>query len=83
VREIPIGRFGRIVAGEEEGYFLHVDFDAKDTGGYYVYFVDDIDNPSAGGDHWAKNVEELHRVFDSSEWQIEWSDRYCDHAVRS
>ncbi|MFC7247570.1 hypothetical protein ACFQO7_34340 [Catellatospora aurea] len=70
--DIHLDRHGRIVAGEDEGFFLCVQFDAEHTRGYYVFLVDDIENPSAGGDHWAKDMAELRTLFSTSHWRIEW-----------
>ncbi|GAB3851782.1 hypothetical protein ACFPIJ_53490 [Dactylosporangium cerinum] len=72
---IEYGRFGRIVAGDSnEGMFLHVRHDVEETGGFYVYMVDDIDNPSAGGDDWTRDPVTFIR---QQGWQVEWLDRYC------
>lgn len=75
--EIPLNTFGRILAGESEGYFLHVHFDPDVTGGYYVYLVDDLENPSAGADYWARDEGELARLFQTSEWTTEWLEGRC------
>jgi hypothetical protein len=73
--EIPLNQYGRILAGEDEGFFLHVDFDSEVSGGYYVHFVDDMEIPTAGGDHWCKDRGELAALFRISEWRIEWLGR--------
>ncbi|WP_435204454.1 hypothetical protein [Micromonospora sp. bgisy143] len=75
--KIPLDRFGRILTGESEGYFLHVHFDEDVTGGYYVYLVDDLENPSDGADYWARDEDELTRLFRTSEWKIEWLEAGC------
>lgn len=71
------GRFGRIVAGEDEGWFLHV---AAGEGGFVVYVVDDITDPSAGGDHWTPDLE---KFFALQGWRVEWLDRRCDACCAS
>ncbi|MFY1619781.1 hypothetical protein [Micromonospora sp. WMMD736] len=77
--EIPLNQFGRILAGESEGYYLHVHFDGNVTGGYYVYLVDDVENPADGGDLWAKDENDLAKLFRTSEWKIQWLEgRTCD-----
>ncbi|MEV4500175.1 hypothetical protein AB0J84_31330 [Micromonospora arborensis] len=75
--EIPLDRYGRIVAGENEGYLVHVHFDAEVTGGYYVYLVDDLESPSDGGDYWAKDREELTNLVRLMEWRVEWLEEEC------
>ncbi|GAA3211334.1 hypothetical protein ACFO1B_34360 [Dactylosporangium siamense] len=73
--DIEYGRFGRIVAADsDEGMFLHVCHDVEDTSGFYVYLVDDIDNPAAGGDHWTQDPATFIR---QQGWQVEWLDRRC------
>ncbi|MEV8517365.1 hypothetical protein [Dactylosporangium sp. NPDC051484] len=70
--DIPLDRYGRVLAGENEGYFVRVCFDAEATRGYYIFLVDDIENPSDGGDYWAKDMDEVANLFLVSEWRIEW-----------
>ncbi|WP_144119104.1 hypothetical protein [Catellatospora sichuanensis] len=72
MEDIHLDRHGRILAGENEGFFIHVHFDAERTHGYYVFMVDDIENPSDGGDHWAADMAELRTLFRTSDWRIEW-----------
>ncbi|RKN33824.1 hypothetical protein D7044_08660 [Micromonospora musae] len=70
--DIPLDRYGRILAGENEGYFIRIHFDAEVTHGYYVFLVDDIDSPTDGGDYWVMDMAELANMFHGSEWRIEW-----------
>jgi hypothetical protein len=70
--KIELERYGRVIAGENEGFFIRVHYDDKSTRGYYVYLVDNIENPTDGGDYWAKDLEELDSLFQVSEWQVDW-----------
>ena len=72
--KIELERYGQVTAGENEGFFIRVHFDEKNTGGYYVFLMNDIENPSDGGDHWVKDMDELSNLFRVSEWQVEWLD---------
>ncbi|WP_433310996.1 hypothetical protein ACQP0U_23935 [Micromonospora sp. CA-269861] len=75
--DIPLKRYGRVVTGENEGYVIHVHRDKEITGGYYVFLVDQLEDPSDGGDHWVRDQEELAALFRLSEWTIEWSGWRC------
>ncbi|MGC5308970.1 hypothetical protein [Micromonospora zamorensis] len=75
--DIPLDRYGRIVTGENEGYLIHVHYDAESTGGYYVYLVDDLESPSDGGDYWSKDRDELAKLFRLSQWRVEWLGEEC------
>jgi hypothetical protein len=70
--QIYLDRYARIVAGENEGYFLQVHHDEQGTHGYYIFLVDRIDNPSDGGDLWAKDMAGVENLFRVSEWEVEW-----------
>ena len=72
VPEIVLGRIGRILAGENGGYFINVHYDGESTHGYYVFLMNDIDNPSDGGDYWCQDMNEVRRLFEASQWEVEW-----------
>ncbi|MEV6970086.1 hypothetical protein AB0M47_33750 [Hamadaea sp. NPDC051192] len=70
--KIELERYGEVIAGENEGFFIFVHYDERDTGGYYILLVNDIENPSDGGDYWVKDTDELINLFQVSDWQVEW-----------
>ncbi|MGW1199625.1 hypothetical protein ACWD4B_27865 [Streptomyces sp. NPDC002536] len=49
---------------------LHDDSDV--TGGYYVFLVDDLSEPTGGGDYWVEDMAALESFVESSQWEIEW-----------
>ncbi|GAB7051415.1 hypothetical protein [Catenuloplanes indicus] len=72
MEEIPVDRYGLIEAGENEGFFIRVQSDEESTGGYHVVLVDNLANPSAGGDYWAADLDDVAKLFRLSEWRIAW-----------
>jgi hypothetical protein len=70
---VLLGKRGRIVRGDHEGWYILVQDDTGGTGGYYVLTSN---NPSFSGsegyDDWVENRELLERLFEDSGWVIEW-----------
>lgn len=70
--KIELGRCGRILSGFYEGYFVKLHDDSDVTGGYYVFLVDDLSEPTGGGDYWVEDMAALESFVESSQWEIEW-----------
>ncbi|MYX30853.1 hypothetical protein GTY75_30230 [Streptomyces sp. SID8381] len=70
--KVEMERYGRILAGFYEGYFVRIRDDSEVTGGYYIYLVDDLAEPTDGGDYWVADKGELESFVESSQWEIEW-----------
>jgi hypothetical protein len=70
---IPTGRKGRIVRGEHEGWYLTVEDDASNTGGYLI-LTSPKEDFEQGFDSWVENKETLEKYFQESNWKIEWLD---------
>jgi hypothetical protein len=70
---ILIGKRGRIIKGPSEGWYILVQDDTANTGGYYILTSS---NPGFSGgegfDDWVENRELLERLFETSNWVIEW-----------
>ena len=76
--DVELGRFGRIVTGDmDEGYYVHIAGDG--ASGFLVYVVDDLADPSAGGDYW---TDDLAAFFHREHWQVEWLDERCEACCR-
>lgn len=71
MNKIEIGITGKILEGEEQGYFVKVIDDSDDTGGYLILTCDEK-TFSSGFDGWVKNWEDLEGYFEGANWKIEW-----------
>jgi len=69
---------GRIVSGENSGWFIYVVDDVKNSGGYFIFIAQDPDDPEneLGYDDWAADFEELERYFIYNYKVIEWFDNH-------
>lgn len=72
--DIEWERYGRIVSGFYEGYFVKLQDDTGVTGGYYILLVNDLTAPTDGGDYWVEDMAALESFVESSQWEIEWVD---------
>jgi hypothetical protein len=71
--EILIGRWGKIVAGENAGWYVFVEHDTKDTGGFFIYRCSEPSlGADAGFDDWVEKKEQIAPFFGFAKWQIEW-----------
>lgn len=65
-----IGKKGRIRAGKDAGFYVRIEDDAENTGGYLILIWKDA--PSIGYDYWVENLIDLDRFLNECGWDIEW-----------
>jgi hypothetical protein len=65
-----IGKKGRIRAGKDADFFVRIEDDAENTGGYLILIWKDA--PSIGYDYWVENLDDLEQFLRESSWDIEW-----------
>jgi len=72
--EILIGRWGKIVAGENVGWYVLVEDDtAGSTGGFYIYRCSQPSMKAPEGfDDWVEKKEQIAPFFGFGKWEIEW-----------
>lgn len=68
---IPIGKLGRILAGEERGKYVKVLSDKESTGGFLILTGEGMEL-NHGFDNWVKDEVDLEGYFQDSGWLIEW-----------
>jgi hypothetical protein len=68
---IPIGRPGKIVAGDEVDCFVKVVDDSKNTGGFLILTASNPDFTD-GSDNWVEDESALQRYFRDAKWLVEW-----------
>ena len=78
--DIRLNWIGKIVSGDDAGWFVKVVDAGKKPGGSYLILTADIDifdpkttpEGSQGFDDWVENWESLEGYFAESKWVIEW-----------
>jgi hypothetical protein len=74
MRELPIGRLGRITAGDELGRVVEIVDDSDRTGGFLIFTYADFDRSPEVFDGWVETFAEVSSYFDESGWEIDWAD---------
>jgi hypothetical protein len=70
---ILIGRKGKIIAGDQAGWFVLVQDDQANTGGFLILTSPDVSFKAAQGfDNWVEKIEDLRGYFENEKWEIEW-----------
>jgi hypothetical protein len=70
--EILIGRWGKIVAGENVGFYVLVQDDTTgSTGGFYIFRGPRASLDSCW-DNWVEKRDGVDQFFRFAGWQVEW-----------
>ena len=72
--EIKIGTKGEIVNKKDEPRFIFIEDDRENTGGYYVYQSDDLEDAYHGYDTWIEDGK-LEQFIQESGWKIKWFNK--------
>ena len=68
---IPLNKWGKIMRGENTGWYVFVEDDSANTGGFLI-----LRSPEKGGkagfDDWVLTLEDLRKFFGFANWQVEW-----------
>ncbi len=73
MQNLKIDQIGRIIHGPNEGWFVKIEDDSMNTGGYLVLNFRSLDpNDHVGFDDWVETDADLHAYFERSGWTIEW-----------
>lgn len=65
-----IGKKGVIKNGKQAGFFVRIDDDSQNTGGYLILTW--RDNPPEGYDNWVENRTDIDQFMSEAGWEIEW-----------
>jgi hypothetical protein len=66
-----IGIWGKIITGENAGWFVFVQDDSKETGGFFIFVGPEIDKTF---DNWVETADRLYGFFEFRKWKVEWLD---------
>ena len=73
VQDLRINQVGIIISGPSEGWYVKVEDDSLNTGGYLVLLFHSLDpNDHVGFDDWVETNTELQAYFERSGWTIKW-----------
>jgi hypothetical protein len=76
MNDIKIGKIGRIVAGNDSGWFIKIEDDSQNTGGYLILIANSPNfapcSQSEGYNYRVENQSALEGFFKHSKWQINW-----------
>ena len=68
---IRVGKKGHIRKGKSAGWFVLVQDDSANTGGFLILTAKDIDFKE-GFDGWVENTSFLEQYFQEAGWEIDW-----------
>jgi len=71
---VKVDAKARIVSGKYTGWFIWVQDDRPDSGGYLVIQSSDIEFRGDGFDNWFISIEEVEKFFVNNNWRLEWLD---------
>ena len=73
MNKIEINKYGKIIKGEYKNWFVFIEDDQENTGGYLILIMKTKEN-GPGYDAWVENYEDLKEYFLESDWKIQWEN---------
>lgn len=74
MNNIRLNTVGKIVRGDQVGWYILIEHDEDNTGGYYIYQApeDNVKSAIEGFDNWLENYDDIADFFKESDWEIDW-----------
>ncbi len=73
--DLRIESYGQILEGELKDWYIFIQDDAENTGGYLILFSASLDSTDFKGfDVWVENFQDLQECFREKKWKIHWLD---------
>ena len=63
--------FGKIVSGNNSGWYVKFIHDEQDTGGFYIHEIKEP-NGDEGFDTWLETENDVQGYISENEWEIAW-----------
>ncbi|MDE3046665.1 MAG: hypothetical protein KGJ02_08525 [Verrucomicrobiota bacterium] len=75
-KALKIGVTGKILKGDHAGWFVFIEDDFKNSGGYLILIFNHHDKHQSteGFDYWAEDKNSLDEIYKEADWEIQWSD---------
>ncbi len=76
MEELKIETFGKVLEGEMKGWYIFVQDDNKNTGGYLILYSTSLDPAiSKGFDDWVEDYKSLKQYFEEAKLRVQWFGR--------
>ena len=73
LKKIRIGETGLILQGIRKGWYIHIENDTGNTGGFLILQFPSLDaNNKDGFNDWVETYEDLKAYFQKTSWEIKW-----------
>jgi hypothetical protein len=72
--EIIVGQWGKILEGENTGWYVLVKDDSSRTGGFYIFRSPEMSLDKTFDD-WVETKRDISRFFQNAGWMIEWLEK--------
>ncbi len=69
---IKIETIGRIISGDETGFFVKILDDSENTGGFIILTSPSKEFNNTVYDNWVEKFDYLEEYFNESSWVIDW-----------
>ena len=71
---IEVGSKAKIVSGKNTGWYIWIQDDTENTGGYLVVQSPSIEFTGNGYDNWFATIDKIEKHFELNKWIVEWLD---------
>jgi len=78
---IEIGKTGLIIEGDDKGWYVFIEDDTQDSGGYLILTFNTLDlkdKSRQSFDSWVENFQDLETYFKEASWKVNWLE--CEGA---
>ena len=75
--DLKLNKIGKIIKGDNAGWYVKVEQDSNCTGSYYIYEFKNKNGNNKWGeayDNWVESLNDVRGYFYESEWDILWEE---------
>lgn len=70
--EIKINTVGKILTGHQAGWYVKIQDDREDSGGFLILTAESSEWNGKGFDNWVEDEDSLQKFFIQAGWTILW-----------